>query len=247
MGDSTTEPDGTSPWTRPRFVIAAVVVALIAVFAVVLAVTRPDAGGSAAAPPSVVPSSPAVTPSMPISDASVCGLEPGSQEIPVIAPADTQWELVGTMATPTAPDTIGPGLVVDGLRTCFTRSPLGALYASVNVLATTTAPGQGEALVRMLAAEGDGRDAALAAVAQEPGTGSSTRFQLAGYNFLNYDEDSSVIDLAIRADSGGYAHLPLTMRWEDGDWKVVFPPDGDLASGVQQLPDLTGYAPWGGA
>lgn len=245
MSGSTQDPEDTSPWTRPRFVVAAVVVALIAVFAGVLAVTRPtDEGGAAAPPPAAA--TPTVTSSAPADDASVCGLEPGGQDVPVTTPPDTEWELVGTVAAPTAPETIGPGVVEDGLRSCFVRSPLGALYAAANVLATTTVDGQGEALVRNLAAGGEGRDAALAALAEESG-GSSTRIQVAGYNFLNYDAASTVIDLAIRAETGAYAHLPLTMRWEDGDWKVVFPTDGDLAAAVQQLPDLTGYVPWGGA
>jgi hypothetical protein len=90
--------------------------------------------------------------------------------VPVAAPPDTEWELVGTVAAPTAPETIGSGVVDDGLRSCFARSPLGTLYAAVNVLTTTVVDGEGEALVRNFAAAGEGRDAALAALAQEFGT-----------------------------------------------------------------------------
>lgn len=238
--------DGTNTWTQPRFVIAAVVVALIAVFGVVLAVTGPADGDNEPAPRADPTSAP------PRADAvradSPCGLEPGDQTIPVIAPPDTDWELVGTVAAPTAPDTIGPGIVDDGLRSCFARSPLGALYAAVNFVATTSDPELRIRAVRELAASGDGQDRAIAAVesAERPSAPTSGA-QVAGFSFLNYDDAAAVVDLAIRVDTSGYVHLPLSLRWEGGDWKVVLPPTGEPYDAIQPLPDLTGYAPWSGA
>lgn len=238
-------PDGTSTWTQPRFVIAAVIVALIAVFGVVLAVTGPADGDEEPAPRADPTSAP---PTAEATSDSTCGLEPGDQTIPVIAPPNTDWELVGTVAAPTAPDTIGPGVIDEGLRSCFAHSPLGALYAAVNIVALTTVPEQREAIARELAVPGAGRDRALELLASSPGpSATSPPFQVAGYAFLNYDEASTVVDLALRGANGGFAHLPVTLRWQGGDWKVVVPPDGDLASGVQAVPDLTGYTPWTGA
>ncbi len=115
-------------------------------------------------------------------------------------------------------------------------------------MATTTRPELLQRLVRDLAAPGEGRDAGLKLLASvPPGESSGNRSQLAGFTFLNYDEAGAVVDLAFRTGSGGYAHLPVSMRWVDGDWKVVVPPSGDLAESVRGLPDLTGYVPWGGA
>lgn len=246
MSDSTTaEPGGSSPWTRPRFVIAAAVVALIAVFAVVLAVTRPGSDAGTAAPPQTSPP-PATASSTPVPDASVCGLQPGDQSVPVTAPTDTEWELVGTVAAPTAPDTIGPGRIDDGLRTCFARSPLGALYAAVNFLATSSDPHLRLRTAEDLAAQGAGREAAINLLQEGDPGGSDSGLQVAGFSFLNYDQYSAVVDIAMTVDST-VVHLPVSLRWEGGDWKVVLPPTGQPFDAIQPLPDLTGYIPWAGA
>lgn len=237
--------DGASTWTQPRFVIAAVVVALIAVLGVVLAITGPADGDDDPAPRADPPSAPPTA--EPVGD-SACGLEPGDQTIPVVAPPDTNWELVGTVAAPTAPDTIGPGVVDDGLRSCFAHSPLGALYAAVNFVATTSDPNLRMRAVRELAASGGGQERAIAALESAAAPSAPTAgAQVAGFSLLNYDDAAAVVDLAIRVDTSGYVHLPLSLRWEDADWKVVLPPTGEPYDAIQPLPDLTGYSPWSGA
>lgn len=248
MSDSTHDPDSRNTWTQPRFVIAAVVVALIAVMAVVLAITGPSGGDSTGAPTPTDSATQSSTTEAPSTSDSACGLEPADQAVPVAPPPDTEWELVGTVAAPTAPETIGPGVVDDGLRSCFARAPSGALFAAANVIATTTAPDLVVPLIRELAAEGPGREAALEALEVDPPTATDPgALQIAGFSFLNYDNDLTVVDLVLRARNGGYGHVPLTMRWEDGDWKVVLPQDGNIAGTLQDLPDLAGYVPWGGA
>lgn len=246
MSDSTHDTEGPNMWTQSRFVIAAVVVALIAVMAVVLAVSGPGGNDSTASPtPTVTESS---TPRTSASTDSVCGLEPGDQTVPAAAPEDTEWELVGTVAAPTAPEEIGPGVEEDGLRSCFARSPLGALYAAANLLATTSNPDQREALVRELTAEGPARQLALELLAAEgQQAASNTKLQVAGFTFLNYDRDNAVVDLATRVDSGALAHISIALTWEAGDWKLVLAPDGRVSGDIGQIPDLTGYVPWGGA
>lgn len=245
MSDDSHDSDGASTWTQPRFVIAALVVALIAVFAAVLTVTGPADGNGETPPRAEATSSPATARAA--SD-SACGLEPGDQTIPVTPPPDTQWELVGTIAVPTAPNTIGPGDVDEGLRSCFARSPMGALYAAVNFIASASDSDLRARAVRSLTASGPGRDRALQE-AEGPQADSSGGVQIAGFTFLNYGEDAATVDLAFRATPGnttGLVHLPLSLRWEDGDWKVVVPDSGDLFPGLGPLPDLTGYAPWSG-
>lgn len=80
--------DGTSSWTQPRFVIAAVIVALIAVFGIVLAVTDPADGNDSPAPRADPTSAP---PTAEQGSDSACGLESGDQTIPVVAPPNTDW------------------------------------------------------------------------------------------------------------------------------------------------------------
>jgi hypothetical protein len=254
MTDNAYDGEASSPWAQKGFVAAAVVVALLVVLGVVVVLTRPPGGDdrSTQQPPTASTSGasqPATT--SPAGD-SVCGLPAGDQTVPTTAPAGTRWELVGTMATPTAPKAHGPGRVQSGLRSCFAHTPTGALYSAVNIFAITTIPDLRDDAARELTAAGPGRDAALAALkreGQQQDTGGKT--QIVGYTFLNYASTSSTVDLALRistaAGKSGFVHFPASLRWEAGDWKVVVPPNGNLGTGMGPIPDLTGYVPWGGA
>lgn len=250
MSDGSYDSDGTNTWMQPRFVLAAVVVALIAVFAVVLTITGPADSNDRDPTPRTNSATPSAEPDPAGDSDSACGLEAGDQTIPVTAPADTQWELVGTVAAPTAPDTIGPGVVDDGLRSCFARSPTGALYAAVNFIATASDPALRQQAVRSLTASGPGRDRALREV-EGPQNASGNSVQLGGFTILNYSDEAATVDLAFRATRpgetvAGLVHLPLSLRWEDGDWKAAVPPTGELFPGLGPIPDLTGYAAWSG-
>jgi len=247
MDDMSPDDDApaTGPWSQPWFVIAAVALAFIAVLAFVLALTGPaDREAAAPGPP---PKAAGATQSATGPRASACGLAGGEQDVPVVAPARTRWELVGTMAAPTAPDAHGPGVVDDGFRSCFAHSPVGALYAAVSFWALGTAKPGAEVMER-LAAETVHRARAIRdarAGGDEPALDRSTTLQVAGFRFVSYDAGTATIDLAVRVSNGGTASLPTTLQWEDGDWKYVVPSDGD--PGVSQLPDLAGYATWVGA
>jgi hypothetical protein len=245
-----------SPWASPRFLVAAGIVALIAVFGAVLVFTGGDESPPAAAGPEPTSTSAStVSASAPTTkgdDAGDCDLPAGDQTLPVITPQDTEWELVGTVAVPTAPDSIGPAVVdaQTGLRSCFAASPLGALYAAVNYLAALSDPDQVPGALQTLSADSPGRDALLellvsdsAALAVDP----DSRVQVAGFTVLNYAADRTTISLAVRASNGGTGSLPITLIRSDGDWKVVPPPDGNISAAVDQLPSLAGYVAWSGA
>lgn len=239
-----------SPFTRPAFIGSACIVGLVLLLGagiLVFGQKDPAPGPSAAAPTTPSSTATAATSSRP---AGGCDLPAGSQTVPVTAPTDTVWELVGTVAAPTDPSTVGPAVVdpTTGLRTCFARDPLGALYASVNFLASITDPDQLRAAMTTLTSPGPGQDTVLAQLAADSGGvgAGATRYQVAGFTFLSYSGTTAVLSVAIQA-GGGYAGVPVTLQWEDGDWKVQLPPDGDYASRATQLPNLTGYAPWAGA
>jgi len=249
---ASTSEDGTprNPLTQPAFLGSAVVVALIVVFGLVLAFSESEPGTATEAPP------PAPSPTTPSASetkgsASVCGLSAGDQEVPTTAPTNTRWELVGRMVAPTATTSHGPARTNDGLRTCFAHSPLGALYASVNVVASTTAPDLWERLVRDLAVEGRGRDRALEEIGSETAVDvENTKIQVAGFSFTSYDRSNAVVNLAFQADSGGtsgFLQLPVALQWEDGDWKFAVADDGDPFTGLGQIPNLDSYVEWSGA
>ena len=232
-------------WSSWRTRLAAAVLVLIVLLAIALIVLRPAPEPDAAPAPAPTASTPAPS-TLREQGESVCGLEPGDQVVPSVAPVSTDWELVGSVAAPTAPASIGPGLVEDGLRSCYARSPLGALYAATGFLATTSEPRLRLPAVRDLTAKGEGRDTALDLITGSDPGGAGSGLQIAGFTFLNWDPRSAVVDVAMNVE-GTAVHLPVSLRWEDGDWKVILPPDGDLYDAIAALPNLTGYVPWSGA
>jgi len=220
-----------------------VVIVLLGLYVVVWGRSPEDPTPRQAAPPAAAPAS--TTPPA----AGECSQPAGSQTVPVAPPAGAQWELVGFLAAPSAPDTAGPGQVdaATGLRSCFAHTPEGALYAAVNFLGATTAAQQLPAAVDRLTT-GPGRQALLDQLAADPQhvTGSRSRYQLAGFAFTSYRPQAASVALAIRGSStAGLASVPLDLLWSGTDWQVALPADGDLTARASQLPSLTGYVPWG--
>ncbi|MEJ5869375.1 hypothetical protein WDV85_16715 [Pseudokineococcus sp. 5B2Z-1] len=242
--DYTPPPPPPPPPPRPGFVVSAVVLALLALLAVVLFVLPPSDEDTAAPQPSPQPSPSASTEpegdGEPVAGESVCGLAPGSPGIPVEAPT-AQWQLVGTTAVPTDPDGAGPGVTTDdGFASCFSHDPTGALFAGINWWAQGF-NGRSVEVYEELTAESPERDAAL----EQGLTDNVQGFgQIAGYRFIESEEDRVVYELAVRTPNGSLASLPTAMRWEDGDWKFVIPSTGN--PGIGALTDLAGFTPWSG-
>lgn len=229
-------PDDEKRHRRPgRLGMIAVVLlaaALLISAAVFVFVPRPDARHPGGGVPRVA------------TGGSVCGLPAGDQRVPTTTPADTSWQLIGTMAAPVAPQ-LGPGRFGAGLPFCYSRSPMGALYAAANFVAVLTDPALRLPAAKYLTAAGRGRDE-LIRQSTSPGGPGSSDMQLAGFVVApNYTADAASVDLAIRY--GRYfVHLQVPLRWEAGDWRVVVPDNGRPLDGAAQIPDLSNYVPWSG-
>lgn len=244
----TTDRDGNSdtpsPWTRPKFVVSAAIVALIAILGLVLALRGPSRN-SPPAPPAAGGATAPLTGAG--STDSSCGLPAGDQTVPRVAPVGTRWQLIGTMAAPTTPATYGPGANTNGVPTCFAHSPTGALYAAINFVATSTAADKALTLIKETGT-GLGRNAALAQ-ASHPTSATAGSLQVAGFNILGYTGASASVDLLFRAstDAGaGFVHLTAPLIW-DGTWKWSLPPSGNPYEAIQAVPSANGYVPWSGA
>lgn len=237
-------PVARNAWTRPGFLGAAGVVALLVLGAGFVALA-PGHDNSATPAPGAPAAAPAA--GRTASD-SVCGLPAGAQKVPARTPA-AEWELVGNLAAPSSRG-VGPGKVIGGQRSCYAHSPTGALYAAANAQAVLNGPATTRWGFENLLAAGQGRDKAVAAVRAQkefpPGTG-----QMQGFQFLpDSDANSAVIDLALRQSIPGtpdvlYRKI-VTLRWEGGDWKLVADPAGYPYYGKQAVADLTGYILWSG-
>lgn len=230
-----------SPLTKPKFIISAVVVAIIVALGIILAVI-PKGGDTPSPEPSNARPTSGISQPSATSAASVCGLPSGNQAKPATEPADTKWELVGKIAAPTSPKQFGPGKTEpNGLRSCFAHSPTGALYAAANVT-VLSATGKARLVYDQLAVPGPERDALLNK--PEPQQTSGATAQIAGFQIRSYDTDRAVVVIAAKGSNGALVSVPVPLQWHGGDWKVVVPATGSTGGG--QISDLSGFIPWSG-
>jgi hypothetical protein len=239
-----TEPtvnEDQNPLTKPKFIISAVVVAIIVALGIILALL-PKGGETPTAEPSNSGSATASTQPSAAAAASICGLPAGDQAKPATTPTNTKWELVGKIAAPTSPTQFGPGKTeANGLRSCFAHSPTGALYAASNV-AVLSATGKARLVYEQLAVPSPERDALLNQ--PEPQETSAVTAQIAGFQIRSYDADGAVIVIAAKGSNGALVSVPVPLQWHGGDWKVVVPATGSTGGG--QISDLSGFIPWSG-
>ena len=248
MVDKATDGQQARWWTQRRFVASAVLIAVLVLLAVLMAATggERETGSRPAVSASPPPASPKPAAGRAAAGLSGCSLPPGSQSVPQVAP-QTAWQLVGSMAAPRAPATVGPQRTVDGFRVCFAHSPLGALFAAVSFWAEGTAA-PSAAVYEHLAADTPLRAQAIAA-AHSDGAGrldSLTKVQVAGYAFTSYDGVTAVVTLAFQLSDGAFVSVPTTLRWESGDWRYVIAAGGTVP-GAAQILDLDGYVAFRGA
>lgn len=250
MSESTESSTERSPFTKPGFIIsAALVLALIAAVVVIFFLPKADNTAQPAPASSSADVSSAPAKSAGAAGKSVCGL-PSSTETALGTAPKSKWELVGKMAAPTDPKTLGPGLTDgDGFRSCFAQSPTGALFAAANVIAL----GSSTTLDKVKLAEdflvpGIGRDAAIADTKAKASSTSSSggTAQFQGFLIKSFTPAEADVDVAFQLPTGQYAHTVLSLRWVDGDWKVKAADDGQIFNAVAQLSDLSGFILWTG-
>jgi hypothetical protein len=237
-----TENEDQNPLTRPKFIISAVVVAIIAALGIILALV-PRGDGTPQTEPAPAGAGSSSAQPTPTLDASVCGLPSGEQAKPATAPAETKWELVGKIAAPTSPKQFGPGRTeANGLRSCFAHSPTGALYAGANVLALASS-GRNDLVLRYLTVDSPERNKMLSSSVPADTSGGPS-VQLAGFRFSDYSGDRAVVEYGFKASNGTFGSLPVVLQWSGGDWKAVPPASGQPEG--KQLADLNGFIPWAG-
>lgn len=238
--DTSPEPaSGRSVWSRPGFVLSLALVAALVVGAVWLAVDDPDPAA---------PGAPHATSAVVRGTEDACGPDSGRQVPPTSAP-DTDWVLLGSMASPTSPSA-GPADEADGVPVCFSPDPTGALFAAATYVAGFTDPDLRRPLLELSTAETPARHTALTYLDQED-EGPTSGVQIAGFTFQSYRPgEAATVDLAL-AYKGSFVHLPVQLLWAGRDWLVELPVTGRLADSIAALPDApglpAGYVPWQGA
>lgn len=249
---TTDETNQQSPFTRPGFLVAAAFVVILIVVGIVLGVTamNRDEDPQAVEPSTTAPvegPTPSATPSDEETGTKGCQVSGGTDTGSLTTAPEAVWEYQGTMAYPSS-ETFGPTQITDeGVRTCFQRSPEGALFAAANGAAQASDSQLIEPWLEYFLAEGPNRDAVLNAGSGGGGDTSGVRVQIAGFRVLAFDGETANVDIALRASTEGQT---ITMSsvyalvWEDGDWKMAVQ-DPSSPVDFATIPDLSGYTIWG--
>lgn len=177
----------------------------------------------------------------------VCNFPAATEGDPTnIIPADTVWQLNGSMATPVSA-TAGPLRTEAGVGVCFARSPSGLLLAASNLLVALGNPKLDmEQVVSDRLVHSTGYEQLNLRVqdwsAENAGQIDSQLRQIAGFRLITYSPDYAVIDIVQRGTGGAIAGRLATQiylfQWLDDDWKMVPPIDGtDMP--VRELTSVT--------
>jgi hypothetical protein len=232
-------------WAGPRFLISAVLVALLAVLGIVLWLW-PDAEEPTQAAPA-----PAKTAAPASGEESVCGLDATGGTTLTKAPEDIKWEALGAIYAPSSEDH-GPGTIDPdtGVRSCYSHTPEGALLATTNVLTSGNDPQVLLDTIKALGIDNPGKDIAIGQVQQRLSSGdtSTVPLEVAGFRLLSYTEDKATVEVVVAADDGTediHMTTGVDLVWTEGDWHVAFQENGDPGPVSGQVSDLTGYITWG--
>ncbi|WP_104131589.1 hypothetical protein [Cryobacterium sp. M91] len=241
-----TNTEQRNPFSRRGFIAAAIIVGIIVLAAIIVLVTSLNRGsGDNTAQPTTAPSTSA-EPRGNAADKSACGLSGYEESSSLTTAPGNEWELVGTVAAPTAPKGAGPGVIKDGFRTCYSHTAEGALFAAVTYVALGSDSRNVPKLPELIE-PGAGKDAAIAASGGTP-TPSSARLQVAGFKVNSFDGQEAVIDVAwaVTSQGGALVSFPTVLHWVDGDWKIALSDEGQPPFASSPLENLGGYIPWSG-
>lgn len=178
---------------------------------------------------------------------STCGIGVDRLDGALSAAPDTVWQYQGESGYPTS-TVHGPGTTSpEGVRTCFERSPEGAVFMAANAAVQGSSASTAIPWLPYAVSEGRYRERFIEEV-DAPDSyeeESSSRLTPLGFRVLAYDGDSARVDVAMRLQtgtdtvsvSGIYA-----LVWQDGDWKLDAEVEEPMT--VTPLPDAVGYVAW---
>jgi hypothetical protein len=233
-------------YRRPLWIVVAIFIAVVLVGGGIAAVTGAFNGKGTTASPAA--SATPTQSALPAGAASVCGLKGYKTSNDLSAAPEARWALIGSTAAPQSA-AAGPGKSeTDGVfNTCFAHTPAGAVFASINYVATTTDARNADRLWELLA---DSTVKNQLKATPQPASDDSTRGQVSGFKVDRYNGSSATIDLAVTLTGTGnpdqLISYPVVLKWENGDWKVVFTEDGPPIA-PSALSSLGGYIPFSGA
>lgn len=171
-----------------------------------------------------------------------CNVPEGDTSAKPAMPKDLRWKAEKGWTWPVS-DTYGPTKTKDGFPVCFARSPLGAALTAVSMNAAgnlINARKAGE----IYGIDSPGKELLLAKTPDKAAMTTPVAFSGFIVDSFTKDEASITLVVATAASNSGYAGLPLTFRWVDGDWKLKVFDDGSTFVGQPPVPVKGGFVEW---
>ena len=245
MTDQIETDDNNTWWKAPRFLISAVMVALLIVLGVVLWLWPDGEEPTQAAP------APATTAEPVAGGESECGLDATGGTTLTKAPEEVEWTALGAIYAPSSEEH-GPGTVDEstGVRSCYSHTPEGARLATTNMLTASSDPELLLETTRKLGVESPGKEVAIGGLQERvaEGDNSSVPVQIAGFRLLSYTGDKATVEVVAAVDDGTekiYITTAGDLVWNEGDWRFQFQDDGSGGPVSGRVSDLSGYIEWG--
>lgn len=276
-GADEAESDGSAIWQERGFVASVIVIGAVFVCLLVWFFARGDGNTpvsqSSTNPTTTVvpteqptgePTNPPATPTeQPTGTSSTppttrpkpgvggCKTKNPDQRRPRTTPTAVTWEFESDMLIPIQQEG-GPALMNSaGVRSCFAHSPTGAVLSALVTLGQIRNPDLTMAVLQQRFVANKGRKVAFAEGKATPPSQAETGrvAQFTGFKVLDYLPERAIIAVAVRVDDASVASFPVTMAWEDGDWKGVLQTDGSFNGEADPdlLQSLDGYVRFGGA
>lgn len=173
-----------------------------------------------------------------------CDVPEGDTSSKPAMPKDLRWEAENGWTWPVS-DTYGPTKTKDGFPACFARSPLGAALTAVSMNAAGNLINARQA-GEFYAIDSPGKEVLLGKTPDKAARTTPATFSGFIVDSFTGDEASITLVVATAASSTGYAGLPLTFRWVDGDWKFKVLDDGSTFVGQPPAPVKGGFVEWSG-
>lgn len=224
-------------WGKTSWWIAGGVVFIIAVLAIILLVNpakKNDATANGANPVAVATKTAAAGCNVPVGDTS---------SKPAM-PKDLRWAAAKGWTWPVS-DTYGPTQTKNGYGTCFARSPLGAALTAVTFNATANTLKVTES-IDLYIMDSPGKDVSLSTLGQDSLAGAPAVFAGFSVDSFTPDEAQITVVIATQTSTTGYAGIPETFRWVDGDWKLKVLDDGRFMTGPATYPVAGQFVKWAG-
>lgn len=237
MTDTQADPQMTTPappdrravtwwWIAAIFVVAVVVAALAVIF------LSPDQN-QGSTPPS--------------SSGAACDVPQGSQDVPTTTPAGVEWRVSDGKTVLPYVSTSGPAVIDGAVARCYAQDPVGALLAASQIYGRILGPNSEESVqvVRSQVVPGPQRDRFIETLSNP--SSPPEQIQWRAFKYLSYTSDTARIDMVTESTAtGSIAGIPMTLVWQDGDWKWDFESFTPSQVHAVDPADLSTYVPWSG-